>query len=172
MRGYGSSGIRTSRYKRRVGCWHGNPVTGMACWRGHSSRRSLRIVLPPNDPWVWTFRQVVLEALAQRFVREGVQRKKRLADQSGYQLIPQAARICVSPYLSISTSFREPQPSFTASTAPRSKSSNTKTRTTTRSSKASWKTGRAICPTHEANALPRLSRFLSTGCTSPANGIE
>jgi hypothetical protein len=24
----------------------------------------------------------------------------------------------------------------------------------------------------EANALPRLSRFLSTGCTSPANGIE
>jgi hypothetical protein len=49
MPGYGSSGIRTSRSKRRVGCRHGNTPTGMDCRGGHSSRRSLRIVPPPND---------------------------------------------------------------------------------------------------------------------------
>jgi len=44
-----------------------NTVTGMDCGRGRSSRCSLAYVLPRNDAWVRTSRQVVFVALSQRF---------------------------------------------------------------------------------------------------------
>jgi len=40
---------RGSMYKRRVGCWHRNRVTGTACWRGHSSWCSLELVSAADE---------------------------------------------------------------------------------------------------------------------------
>ena len=105
--GHGNSCIRTSRRKWRAGCRNGSAVTGMDRQRGHSSRCSLSLVLPPNDPSVWTFWQIVLLHSHKGHARGPFKGERRRADRLRFRRIPRAALLLVGCYASISTSVRE-----------------------------------------------------------------